>query len=518
MEIIKQEKTKSDIRKTSMKDLNEKELRVVAYTRVSTDHDDQKNSFDSQKRYYTDKIAKNPNWTFADIYCDEGISGTKTYRREGFIKMMKDAINDRFDLVLTKSVSRFARNTVDTLKFVRILKDKNIGVYFEEENINTLDMNGELLLSILSSIAQQESTNLSAHVLLGLKMKVQQGKMIGSTFCYGYDYNKKDKKLYVNPETSKIVKRIFKMYLEGNGTYKIAEKLTEEGIPTAKGNKVWNEGTITHILRNERYKGDLLLGKYFSSDPITKRAKKNRGERDQYYVRNHHEAVIDEDTWNKVQKIMKERAKPWANKTDADFNNRYAFSGKMICGFCGKTMTRSNSDSLRNPKYYCDSNRRNQDLGCPDSKMIDEEMLKLAFMQMAIKLRRKIKLDDKFAKIVKTRIGYARKRILNRDDLDENKYDQDLSDDILKYVIVGDKTETGKVRPFVLRFILKTEEDTLFSHYKKESINLYKILEFDSHQIFHYFKEDKYGKLKQIYVDKIKTTCEVDLGDYEWKL
>lgn len=174
MEIIKQNKTKTDVRKTSIKALTERELRVVAYARVSTDHDDQKNSFDSQQKYYSNKIARNPNWTFVDIYCDEGISGTRTNKREGFIKMMKDAVNNRFDLILTKSVSRFARNTVDTLKYVRILRERKIGVYFEEENINTLDMNGELLLSILSSIAQQESTNLSAHVLLGLKMKAQQ--------------------------------------------------------------------------------------------------------------------------------------------------------------------------------------------------------------------------------------------------------------------------------------------------------------------------------------------------------
>ena len=214
MEIIKQEKTKTDVRKTSMKILNEKELRVVAYARVSTDHDDQKNSFDSQQKYYSNKIVKNPNWTFIDIYCDEGISGTRITKREGFIKMMKDAVNDKFDLILTKSVSRFARNTVDTLKYVRLLKEKNIGVYFEEENINTLDMNGELLLTILSSIAQQESSNLSAHVLLGLKMRAQQGRIVGGTSCYGYDYSKKDKQLYINPETSKVVKKYLSFILK----------------------------------------------------------------------------------------------------------------------------------------------------------------------------------------------------------------------------------------------------------------------------------------------------------------
>ena len=346
-------------------------------------------------------------------------------------------------------------------------------------------------------------------------MKAQQGKIIGGTSCYGYDYSKEDQQLYINPATSKVVKRIYEMYIEGMGTSKIARKLTEEGIITATGKNTWNEGTITHILRNERYKGDLLIGKYFSVDPITKKAKKNRGERDSYYITNHHEPIIDEATWNKVQNIMKERAKPWNNKTDDDFNNVYAFSGKLVCGICGRGLTRNNNESTRNPKYYCDSTRRVGRYACKDSKMVDEEMLKKAFMQMVIKLRRKIKLDDKFSSIVRTRVGYARKRILNLDDLDEYKFIQDIADELLKYAIIGDRTETGKCRPYVVRFILKTEEDTLFSQYKKESTNLYRILEFDSHQIFHYFEPDKTGKTRQVYVDKIKVTCEVDLGDID---
>ena len=150
-----------------------------------------------------------------------------------------------------------------------------------------------------------------------------------------------------------------------------------------------------------------MIGKYFSIDPITKKARKNRGERDQYYITNHHEPIISKEDWDKVQEIMKARSKPWANKTDSDFNKTYPFSGKLVCGFCGRGLTRDSNDSMRNPKYYCDGTRRVSRDHCPDSKMIDEEMLKLAFMQMVIKLRRKIKIDDKFAKIVKTKSTYS---------------------------------------------------------------------------------------------------------------
>jgi len=514
MEVIKQSKNGNDISgKISMKTLNERKLNVAAYARVSTEHEDQHSSFDSQQIYYSNKISKNQNWSFVGVYADEGISGTRTKRRENFIKMIKDAINGKIDLIMTKSVSRFARNTLDTLNYVRILKDKGVAVYFEEENINTLDMNGELLLSILGSIAQQESENLSAHVLLGLKMKSQQGKIIGSTSCYGYDYDKEQKQFFVNPKTSKIIKKIFQLYLEGNGTYKIAKILTKEKLPTAKGNTTWNEGTITHILKNERYKGDLLNGKYYSSDPITKKPKKNKGERDQYYIKNHHEPIIDRDTWDKVQKVMKERANRVGNKRDEDFNVRYPFSGIFICGFCQKSLIRNNCKTMRNPKYYCESSYRNINKVCTESKMIDEEIIKKVFMEMVIKLRRKIKLDDKFPKKVKDKISPTRKILLNREDLNEKKYEQQLVNQIIKYGIVGEVSDSGKAKPYVIRFILKTAEDLIFTDYKRESINLYKLLEFNSFNILYYFEKDRNGKPKQIFVDKIKVTCEVDLGE-----
>ena len=514
MEVIKQSKNGNNMSgKTSMKTLNERKINVAAYARVSTEHEDQHSSFDSQQIYYSNKISKNQNWNFVGVYSDEGISGTRTKRRENFIRMIKDAINGKIDLIMTKSVSRFARNTFDTLNYVRILRDKGVTVYFEEENINTLDMNGELLLSILSSIAQQESANLSEHVKLGIKMKAQQGKIVGSTFCYGYDYDKEIKNWHINPETSKIIKRIFELYLEGNGTLKISKILTKEKLPTAKGNYIWNEGTITHILRNERYKGDMLIGKHYSVDPLTKKAKINRGEREQYYIKNHHEPIIDRDTWDKVQEVMKERAKRLSHKKLEDFNIKYAFSGMFICGFCGRPLIRLDNNTMRNPKYYCDLALRTNLGECKESKMIDEEILKDISMNMIIKLRKKIKLDDKFNSTVKEKISYVRKLLLNRDDLSENKFNQELVNQIIKYGIVGERTESGTAKPFIIRFIIKTVEDTIFTDYKRESINLYKLLEFNHDTIFYYIDKDRHGDLKQHFVTKIKITCEVDIGE-----
>ena len=192
-------------------------LRVGAYCRVSTDSEDQLNSYQSQLKYYNQKINDNINWTFVDIYADEAISGTQDYKRSDFMRMIQDALDGKLDLILTKSISRFARNTLDTLKYVRMLKERNIGIIFEEENINTLEMAGELLLTILSSVAQQESETISSHVTLGIEMKMKRGEMVGYNGAYGYDYNKEEKTLTINKEEAPIVEYIYNRYCKGIG-------------------------------------------------------------------------------------------------------------------------------------------------------------------------------------------------------------------------------------------------------------------------------------------------------------
>lgn len=201
-------------------------LRVAAYARVSTDLEDQLNSLESQVKYYNEKINENNEWLFVEVYADESISGTQDYKRSNFMRMIQDSLNGKIDLILTKSISRFARNTLDTLKYVRMLKEKNVAILFEEENINTLEMAGELLLTILSSVAQQESETISSHVKLGLKMKQQRGELIGYNGCLGYNYDKESKSISVNEEEAEIVKYIFNRYAQGVGSSIIAKELT----------------------------------------------------------------------------------------------------------------------------------------------------------------------------------------------------------------------------------------------------------------------------------------------------
>ncbi|MEI3599717.1 MULTISPECIES: recombinase family protein [unclassified Oceanobacillus] len=257
-----------------------KQLRVAAYCRVSTDSEDQLNSYKSQVSYYSDLIQKNVEWVLVDIYADEAITGTQVTKREDFQRMINDCMNGDIDMVITKSISRFARNTLDTLKYVRMLKERDIAVYFEDEKINTLTMDGELLLVVLSSVAQQEVENISANVKKGLKMKMQRGELVGFQGCLGYDYHPEDKSISINEKEAEIVRYIFQRYVEGAGGSIISRELENLGYKTKRGTPTWAETTVLGIIKNEKYKGDILMGKTFTLDPISKRRLENFGEED----------------------------------------------------------------------------------------------------------------------------------------------------------------------------------------------------------------------------------------------
>ena len=229
-------------------------LKVTAYCRVSTDSEDQLNSYRAQKNYYDEKIRSNDSWNFVGIYADEGISGTKDSNRVEFMRMISDGLNGKFDIILTKSISRFARNTLDTLKYVRMLRERNVGIIFEEEGINTLEMSGELLLTILSSVAQQESENISEHVKLGLKMRKEKGEMIGFNNCLGYEYNREKNEMIIKEDEAEIVKYIFNRYCEGIGCKTIGRELSNMKIKTPLGSDTWSESSILRIIKNEKYK------------------------------------------------------------------------------------------------------------------------------------------------------------------------------------------------------------------------------------------------------------------------
>lgn len=374
------EKAKGRIDRNNGKILNGP-IRVAAYARVSTDMEDQKNSYQSQLQYYTDKINSNPKWIPTEVYADEAISGTQDYKRSDFMRMTNDALNGEFDLLLTKSISRFARNTVDTLSYVRKLKEKNIAILFEEENINTLEMSGELLLTILSSVAQQESETISSHVKLGLKM--QRGELVGFHGCYGYDYDKVTKTLSVNEEEKKVIQYIFGRYTQGAGTTMIAKELTQAGVPTRRGNPVWCETVVRKIIQNEKYKGDLLQGKIFTVDPISHRRLENMGEEQKYFIENNHEAIIDDETWEKAQQILAKRNSNYNKGTrNGPFRRMYAFSVITYCAFCGRLITRKNwtSSSKSKKAWYCSTAIKQGRKYCKDSKPIPEDVIEKCFL------------------------------------------------------------------------------------------------------------------------------------------
>lgn len=304
--------------------------RVAAYARVSTENEEQATSYEAQIDYYTKLIAGRSDWIYVDVYSDDGISGTSMKHRDGFNQMIQDALDGKIDLILTKSISRFARNTVDTLTTVRKLKERGIEVYFEKENIYTLDSKGELLITIMSSIAQEESRSISENVTWGHRKRFADGKvnMPFSSFL-GYRRGENGEPVIV-PEEAKIVKKIYKMFIGGKSANYIAKHLTAEGVPTPRGKTVWQCSTVESILTNEKYKGDAILQKKFTVDFLTKTMKPNEGEVPQYYVTDSHPAIIAKAEWELVQAEMAKRKAKGKHR-----NSLSPFSAKIICGDCG---------------------------------------------------------------------------------------------------------------------------------------------------------------------------------------
>ena len=317
-------------------------LRVAAYCRVSTDSDEQATSYDAQVEHYTEFIQKNPEWEFAGIYADDGISGTNTKKREDFNRMIDDCEAGNIDMIITKSISRFARNTLDCLKYIRQLKDKNIPVFFEKESINTMDAKGEVLITIMASLAQQESQSLSQNVKLGLQFRYQNGQVqVNHNHFLGYTKDA-DGNLIIDPEQAEVVKRIYHEYLEGYSMDRIAKGLEADGILTGAGKTKWWTSTINKILRNEKYIGDALLQKTYTTDFLNKTRVKNNGIVPQYYVEGNHEAIIPKDIFLRVQEELVRRrvVKTSANGKKRSYSCNHCFAQIVICGECGEMFRR----------------------------------------------------------------------------------------------------------------------------------------------------------------------------------
>jgi len=327
--------------------------RVAAYARVSTDSDEQFTSYEAQIDYYTNYIKKRDDWEFVKVYTDEGISGTNTKRRDGFNEMVADALAGKIDLIVTKSVSRFARNTVDSLTTVRKLKDKAVEVYFEKENIYTFDGKGELLITIMSSLAQEESRSISENVTWGQRKRFADGKVTMPFKRFlGYDRGENGQPI-INQEEAKTVLLIYHLFLQGKTAAGICKHLEGLGIPTPSGKKKWSQTTVMSILQNEKYKGDALLQKKFTVDFLTKKQKVNEGEVPQYYVENSHPAIVTATDFDAVQDEIVRR-----QNLGRSYSGSSAFASKLICGDCGGFYGQKvwhSTDAYRRVIWRCNS-------------------------------------------------------------------------------------------------------------------------------------------------------------------
>lgn len=359
-------------------------LRVAAYCRVSTDSDEQATSYEAQVEHYTAFIKQNSEWEFAGIFADDGISGTNTKKREEFNRMIGECMAGNIDLIVTKSISRFARNTLDCLKYIRELKEKNIPVFFEKENINTMDSKGEVLLTIMASLAQQESQSLSQNVKLGLQYRYQNGEVqVNHNRFLGYTKDE-DGHLIIEPVEAEVVKRIYREYLEGASLLQICRSLKADSILTAANKPHWRPETVKKILQNEKYIGDALLQKTYTVDFLTKKRVKNNGIVPQYYVENSHEPIIPRELFMQVQEEMVRRANLRGGKDGKKrvYSSKYALSSIVYCGQCGDIYRRVhwNNRGYKSIVWRCVSRLEEKGSECT-APTINEETLQTAVVK-----------------------------------------------------------------------------------------------------------------------------------------
>ena len=371
--------------------------RVAAYCRVSTDHEDQANSFESQQRYFRQYIERNPDWELYEIFADEGISGTNTKKRSEFKRMIACAKEGDFDLIITKEISRFARNTLDSIYYTRDLKKHGVGVIFMNDNINTLDGDAELRLAIMSSIAQEESRKTSERVKWGQKRQMEQGVVFGRSML-GYDV--KDGKMTVNEDGAKIVRLIFHKFAnENKGTHVIARELREAGI-TPMRVKEWSNTVILRVIRNEKYCGDLVQKKTFTPDFLSHEKKYNRGEEEFVIIKDHHEPIVSRELFEKANRILDEKSLTQEGK--AKHSNRYPFSGKIKCGCCGSSYVaryKSRNNGTRYKAWRCyksatqgspHTDKAGNPLGCSNPSIRNEDAVHIMYL-----VTRSLQLEEK---------------------------------------------------------------------------------------------------------------------------
>ncbi len=360
-----------------------KKIRVAAYARVSTRSDEQLLSLETQKEHYDNFINSNPEWEYAGLYYDEGISGTKVEKREGLLALLKDCEDGKIDRVITKSISRFSRNTTDCLEMVRSLARLNVYLYFEKENIDTEHMSSELMLSILSSIAESESRSISENSKWSISKRYQNGTFIISYPPYGY--KNEGGKMEIVPEEAEIVKEMFQMSISGMGTHLIAKTLNDRGIPTKKGAR-WHASTVNGVLQNEKYTGDVIFQKTYTDDSFNRHT--NYGEKNMYLYKNHHEAIISHEIFDQVTAVREQRMKEKSiDPGNEKYQKRYAFSGRLICGDCGSTFKRKIHPKKSGNYIAWSCNLHLSDKDACSMLFIRDDDLKNVFIRMMRKLQ-----------------------------------------------------------------------------------------------------------------------------------
>ena len=363
-----------------------RKLRVAAYCRVSTELEQQLSSYDIQIEYYTRHIMQNPNWIFAGVFADDGRSATNTFRRDDFNQLMDQCLKGKVDMVITKSISRFARNTVDCISWVRKLKEKNVAVYFEKENLNTLDDSTEMILTILSSQAQEESRAISTNVKWGYARKFEKGE---STRQRSYGFRKAPTgEMCIVEEEAAVIRNMARWFLDGDSLERIKHRLEDAGIETTTGKRTWSTGTIYNILTNEKIMGDVLLQKTFTADYLTKRRVKNSGQQKQYYVKNHHEAIIPKTVYYKIQEEIARRSslkKAGTRKgktAQGVYSSKYALTGIMVCNECGAHYRRTTwaKNGKKVIVWRCINRLEHGTKRCHESPTLKEEVIQEAIM------------------------------------------------------------------------------------------------------------------------------------------
>ena len=342
--------------------------RVAAYVRVSNLKDAMLQSLSTQVSYYNDFIQRHPGWQYAGVYVDEGLTGTKDLRPE-FQRLLADCKGGKIDMIITKSTTRFARNTVTMLETVRMLKEYDVDVFFEKENIHSMSGDGELMLTILASFAQEESRSVSENCKWRLREKMKQGEMVGLRGMYGYTIGKNS--VTIQPDQAETVRRIFHAYVSGQSSVEIARGLVADNTPSLLGG-AWTAKRVREILRNEKYTGNALLQKTYVSDYLTKRKIVNRGKLPQYFVTQAHEAIIDQDTFDKVQRMLTDSSK--RNQPAKPVNARYPFTGKIVCGNCGKHFQRKTTKGRIS--WHCSTYLEHGKSACPARQIPEETILR----------------------------------------------------------------------------------------------------------------------------------------------